>query len=209
MLYEYKTVGRHGRAEIVEKKSRFIANVKPIRTEEEALQYINELKAKYWDARHNVYAYIIGNNNIQRYSDDGEPSGTAGIPTLEVLKKEGVQDVVIIVTRYFGGTLLGAGGLVRAYSKSAKEGLVEAGIVNMRLVETIKVVSDYHLFGKVQNETLGQGHIIKEIKYEELVIIYINVDVQKSNEFIKYLTNQTNARVDIEKIATEYQKIIE
>ncbi len=208
MLYEYKTVQEQGKIEIVEKKSRFIANVKPVQTEEEAQQYINELKTKYWDARHNVYAYIIGANDIQRYSDDGEPSGTAGIPTLEVLKKEGVQDVVIIITRYFGGTLLGAGGLVRAYSKSAKEGLIDAGIVTMKLVETIKIVSDYHLFGKIQNEVIDQGHSIKDVIYEEAVIIYINVDIQKSDEFIKYLIDKTNARVDIEKIATEYQEMI-
>jgi len=116
----YKTVSKEGTAEIVEKKSRFIASVKPVSTEEEALEFVSQVKAKYRDARHNVYAYVVTENNISRFTDDGEPSGTAGAPVLDVILKEGLTDVAIVVTRYFGGTLLGTGGLVRAYGKSAK-----------------------------------------------------------------------------------------
>ena len=119
---EYKTVKDIGIAEIVEKRSRFIASVRPVSSEEDALEYLNMLKQKYWDARHNVYAYIIRENNIMRYSDDGEPSGTAGVPVLDILKREELTDVIVVVTRYFGGILLGTGGLVHAYSKAAKEG---------------------------------------------------------------------------------------
>ena len=129
MLKKYKTILAQAEAEIVEKKSRFIATVRPVKTEEEARSFIDELKKKYWDATHNVFAYQIGERNeIQRFSDDGEPQGTAGMPVLNVLKGEDVKDAAIVVTRYFGGTLLGTGGLVRAYGKAAKEVLLSAGI---------------------------------------------------------------------------------
>ena len=129
MLKKYKTILAQAEAEIVEKKSRFIATVRPVKTEEEAKAFIEEMKKKYWNATHNVFAYQIGERNeLQRFSDDGEPQGTAGMPVLSVLKGEDVKDTAIVVTRYFGGTLLGTGGLVRAYGHSAKEGLLAAGI---------------------------------------------------------------------------------
>ena len=123
MLEQYKTVLEQGQQEIVEKKSRFIATVRPVKTEEEAKSFIEEIKKIYWNATHNVFAYQIGERNeIQRFSDDGEPQGTAGMPVLDVLQREDIKNTAIVVTRYFGGTLLGTGGLVRAYGKSAKEG---------------------------------------------------------------------------------------
>ena len=129
MLKKYKTILTQAEAEIVEKKSRFIATVRPVKTEEEAKAFIEEMKKKYWNATHNVFAYQIGERNeLQRFSDDGEPQGTAGMPVLSVLKGEDIKDTAIVVTRYFGGTLLGTGGLVRAYGHSAKEGLLAAGI---------------------------------------------------------------------------------
>ncbi|MGE4283464.1 MAG: YigZ family protein [Clostridia bacterium] len=201
---EYKTVNKLGAAEIVEKKSRFIASVKPVASEQEAVKFISELKSKYWDATHNVYAYIIGSNYVQRYSDDGEPSGTAGIPTLEIIKKEQLQDVVVVVTRYFGGTLLGAGGLVRAYGKSAKEGLIAAGIITMRLCDCITIRSDYTLLGKIQNEIVGDGHIIEEIIYQEDVAIQVLVHTQLTEQFINNMIDVTSGRVDIEKTDTKY-----
>ena len=134
MLKKYKTILEEAEEEIVEKKSRFIATVRPVKTEDEARAFIEEMKKKYWDARHNVFAYQIGERNeLQRFSDDGEPQGTAGMPVLNVLKGEDVKDTAVVVTRYFGGTLLGTGGLVRAYGKAAKEGLLSAGIVEMVL----------------------------------------------------------------------------
>jgi len=129
---EYKTVLNHAVYEIDEKKSRFIASVKPVSTEDEAIRFINDLKSKYWDATHNVYAYTIGKNDeVQKFSDDGEPSGTAGKPVLETIKSKGIKNVLVVITRYFGGTLLGAGGLIRAYSESASLGLDKAGIIKV------------------------------------------------------------------------------
>ena len=120
MKEAYTTLAREAEAEIMEKRSRFIATVKPVETEAEALAFLEGLRKTYWDATHNVYAYILEENNIMRYSDDGEPSGTAGLPVLDMLKKEGLTNLIVVVTRYFGGILLGTGGLVHAYSKSAK-----------------------------------------------------------------------------------------
>ena len=124
----YKTVYGRGAAELIEKKSRFIANVAPVHTEEEAVAFVSEIKAKYRDARHNVYAYVVAENNISRFTDDGEPAGTAGAPVLDVILKAGLTNVAIVVTRYFGGTLLGTGGLVHAYGKTAKDGVTDAKI---------------------------------------------------------------------------------
>ena len=155
MLKKYKTILEEAEGEIVEKKSRFIATVRPVKTEDEARAFIEEMKKKYWNATHNVFAYQIGERNeLQRFSDDGEPQGTAGMPVLNVLKGEDVKDTAVVVTRYFGGTLLGTGGLVRAYGKAAKEGLLSAGIVEMVLYRKYVVTAEYTDSGKVQYEIL-------------------------------------------------------
>ena len=131
-MAQYKTVLQEAQDDFVEKRSRFIGYVRPVSTEAEALAFIAEKKSKHWDASHNVYAYILRDGGVMRYSDDGEPQGTAGIPVLDVLQKSGVTDVVVVATRYFGGILLGGGGLVRAYSHTASIALQAAGIVTMR-----------------------------------------------------------------------------
>jgi len=200
-------VAKEAHEEIVEKKSRFIAHVKPVDNEEDALSFINEVKSKYWDATHNVYAYVIGNNNIQRYSDDGEPSGTAGIPVLEIIKKEDLQDVVVVVTRYFGGILFGAGGLVRTYGKSAKEGIHKAGIVVMRLCDIVNITVNYTLLGKIQNEISNAGYIISSTVYEEDVTLSVCVPITETNFFIDNMINITNNRVSIKKKEQRYIKI--
>ena len=201
--HEYKTVFRHAEAELIEKKSRFIAHVKPIDNEDEAIEFINSLKAKYWDATHNVYAYLL-HGNIQRYSDDGEPTGTAGIPTLEVIRKEELKNVVVVVTRYFGGTMLGAGGLVRAYGKSAKEGLVAAGIIRKKLCHRLMINADYTLLGKIQNEIALGGDIIDEILYQEDVCLSVLIPVSQTESFIKNMIDTCNGRVKIVKKDTKY-----
>ena len=146
-----KTVYAGGEGEIVEKKSRFIATVRPVSSEEEAVAFINEMKKKYWDARHNCSAFVIGDRQeISRCSDDGEPAQTAGRPMLDVLLKEEIHNVCVVVTRYFGGTLLGTGGLVRAYGHSAKEGLLAAGIAELVLYRKYSVLAAYSDSGKVQ-----------------------------------------------------------
>ncbi len=165
-----KIVYKGGEAEIVEKKSRFIATVLPVTTEEEALTFIESMKKKYWNARHNCYAYVIGERNqLQRCSDDGEPSGTAGKPMLEVLLGEEICNTVVVVTRYFGGTLLGTGGLVRAYSASVKAGLSASTIVTKTAGAKVSIHTDYTGLGKIQY-ILGQRSIlIPHTEYEEAV----------------------------------------
>lgn len=156
MLSEYKAVYQGGEGEIVEKKSRFIATVIPAGSEEEVLAFIESIRKKYWDARHHCFAYVIGERNeLQRCSDDGEPSGTAGKPMLEVLLGEEIHNVAVVVTRYFGGTLLGTGGLVRAYSAATKQGLASSVIITKILGVKLCILTDYTGLGKIQY-ILGQ-----------------------------------------------------
>jgi uncharacterized YigZ family protein len=145
----YKTIAVEASDEFVEKKSRFIGHVCPVATEEEAQAFVAAKKAKYWDATHNVWAYILQEGQTKRYSDDGEPQGTAGVPVLDVLQKEGLTDLVVVVTRYFGGTLLGAGGLVRAYSHGAKIAVDAARILHMNPCTVLEMELEYGLYGKV------------------------------------------------------------
>ena len=186
MLKKYRTILAQAEAEIVEKKSRFIATVRPVKTEEEARAFIEEMKKKYWNATHNVFAYQIGERNeLQRFSDDGEPQGTAGMPVLSVLKGEDIKDTAIVVTRYFGGTLLGTGGLVRAYGKSAKEGLLAAGIAELVLYRRYSVVADS---GKVQYEILQDGHELFDTLYTDKVEYIVLVEIDNAEAFEKKMT---------------------
>ncbi|MCX7842985.1 MAG: YigZ family protein [Clostridia bacterium] len=195
----YKTVKNAAGAEIEEKKSRFIASVKPVNSEEEALDFISMLKSKYWDASHNVYAYYIGGNNIiQRFSDDGEPSGTAGLPVLEVIKRMELQDLVVVVTRYFGGILLGAAGLIRAYSKSASAGIEAAGIITRQLCTEVSIMLEYTLFGKVQNVLMSKGYSIESIIYAQDIDITVYIPAGTNEEFIKLISDTTNGRALVE-----------
>ena len=148
-MKEYKTVEFESKDEFVEKKSRFIGYVKPVKTQEEATNFINSIKSKHWDATHNVSAFVLRENNIQRSSDDGEPSGTAGVPTLDVLLKENLVDVCVVVTRYFGGTLLGAGGLIRAYSHSSKIAVDAGHIITMAPCKVLSVSVDYSFYDRL------------------------------------------------------------
>ena len=195
MRKEYFTVSKEAFAELEEKKSRFIASVKPAATEEEASEFINSLKSKYWNATHNVYAYYIcGDNLFQKFSDDGEPSGTAGLPVLEAMKKLHVEDVVIVVTRYFGGTLLGAAGLVRAYGKSATLGIEAAGVIKRKLCIEAGVTLDYSLLGKVQAIIASEGYKMKDTVYAQDVDIYLYIPVDEYERFCTVVTEATNAR---------------
>lgn len=200
----YRTVAREARETMIERKSRFISTVRPVKTESEALELISQMRSEYYDATHNVYAYIIGDGNIMRYSDDGEPSGTAGVPVLEVLRKEGLIDVAVVVTRYFGGIMLGAGGLVRAYGSSAKLGVDAAKIVTRTLCDIVKVSCDYTLFGKVQYETLGAGYIIKDTVYGSKVDLYVYTSVDETQKYIEKMCDVTNARAVCEVLSNEY-----
>lgn len=191
----FKTILNNASAEFEEKKSRFIATVKPVTNEEDAVAFINELKSKYWDASHNVYAYSIsGASLIQRYSDDGEPSGTAGMPVLEVMKRMEIHNAVVVVTRYFGGTLLGASGLIRAYSKSAALGLEAAEVVTKKQCTNLNIVLEYTLFGKLQNMLMSNNYIIKSVSYGQDVELTVITDEGTEEELIKEITEVTNDR---------------
>lgn len=169
-----KIVYEGGEAELVEKKSRFIATVKPVLSEEEALEFIAGLKKKYWDATHNCSAFVIGERQeIQRCSDDGEPQGTAGRPMLDVLLGEEIHNVAVVVTRYFGGTLLGTGGLVRAYSKSVQAGLKESRIIEKTKGSRITIQTDYNGVGKLQYLLGQRGIPIVDSEYTDVVRIQI------------------------------------
>lgn len=205
MLNEYRTLYKSGCDEVIIDKSRFIGYAKPVVTEEEAIQFINEIKAKHKDATHNVPAYIIGDNNeIQRCSDDGEPSGTAGLPVLEVIRKEELKNVVIVVTRYFGGIKLGAGGLVRAYTKAARIGLEAGKIVTKRAYKKFHIKVNYTLLGKVQNEILQSRYLLKDIIYEDMVHFYVYVKIHEEPLFFNDIEDWTNARCEIEELTQEY-----
>lgn len=194
----YKTLHCYGKNEYIIDKSRFIGHAKPVQTEEEAKQFIDDIKQEYKDATHNVWAYTVGQNmNIQRYSDDGEPQGTAGIPTLELIKKENLRNVAVVVTRYFGGLKLGAGGLVRAYTKGAKIGLDAAKIVEKKLYLSVKIDIDYTLLGKIQNELSNNDYYINNIDYEEKVKIDVFCQKDRLDNLKNLIIEKTNANAEI------------
>ena len=197
-MSNYKTLHKFGVDEYIVEKSTFIGYAKPIKTEEEAIEFVNEIKKKHKDATHNVWAYTVGENmNIQRYSDDGEPQGTAGIPTLEVIKKEDLRDVVVVVTRYFGGIKLGAGGLVRAYTKGAKVG-IEAGIVIEKVKYTeVKIKIEYTQLGRIQNEIMNLGFKVKDTIYSEDVEIIVYSKTEDVHSLTDRMIDITSGTADV------------
>ena len=205
----YRVVYEGGQGEIVEKKSRFIATVRPVESEEEAIAFINEMKKKYWDARHNCSAFVIGEKQeLTRCSDDGEPAQTAGRPMLDVLLKEGITNVAVVVTRYFGGVLLGTGGLVRAYQKSVQEGLSASKVIEKRCGFLLYINTDYNGVGKLQYLFGQKGISIVESEYAVDVRITTLVPEERKQEIEKAIIEQTNglARLEweIEKAVIEH-----
>jgi uncharacterized YigZ family protein len=196
MRNSYYTVKGLGQQEINIQKSRFIAYVNRVTTEEEAQLFLQEVKKKHWDANHNCFAYCIGENNqIQKANDDGEPSGTAGVPILEVIKKRNLNDTIVVVTRYFGGTKLGAGGLIRAYGKSASEGINSTGIVKRKLMTVMETKVSYNWLGKVENELRStNNYLLKEIKYADDVIFKTYVEQGKEEDFQAWIVETTNGQ---------------
>ncbi|MDE7341388.1 MAG: YigZ family protein [Lachnospiraceae bacterium] len=201
----YQVVEQGGVGEIEEKKSRFIANVSPAGTEEEALAFIEAMKKKYWDARHNCYAYVLGERGeLVRFSDDGEPSGTAGKPILEVLLGMEVRNLVVVVTRYFGGTLLGTGGLVRAYTQAAQAGMAASVIRTMRYGTLLSITTDYNGIGRIQY-LLGMRKImIEEPEYTDVVTLKVKVPYEEEEALRKEITEATAGKAQIEKIDSLY-----
>lgn len=198
----YKIVYKQGEGEIVEKKSRFIAHVYPVTEESQALEFIEMCKKQYWDARHNCYAYVIGKKQeLQRFSDDGEPSGTAGKPILEVLLGEDLHNTLVIVTRYFGGTLLGTGGLVRAYSAATKAGLENSLITEKCLGKKILIKTDYTGLGKIQYILAEMDIPVLNTEYTDSVEMTALIPVWKFQEFEKRLTEATAGKGVWEELA--------
>ena len=200
MLDQYKTVLEGGTGEITEKKSRFIATVRPVSSEEEALAFLEETRKKYWDARHNCYAYSVGmNREYTRCSDDGEPSGTAGRPMLDVILGEDIYNVAVVVTRYFGGVLLGTGGLVRAYSKAVQEGFRESRIIEKKHGICLTVTTDYTGIGKIQYIAGERGIPVLGSEYTDKVIMKLLIPSEDVDSVQKAVTEGTNGRAIMEK----------
>lgn len=209
-MQSYRTLHEFGRDEFTVEKSVFIGHVKPVETEEEAREFIDEIKSKYKDATHNVWAYTIGETmNIQRYSDDGEPQGTAGIPTLEVIKKEDLRNVVVVVTRYFGGVKLGAGGLVRAYTKGAKIGLEAGKIVEKKPFIEVDISVDYTLLGKIQNELANRAYTVKDIEYTDSVNIIVYCEKERLETLSSLITEITSATAEIREKEEFYLSVMD
>lgn len=208
MLQQYKTVAGYGEDMIVIERSRFIGYAQRVTTEEEATAFIAMIKKKHWDATHNCSAFVIGENDqIQRSSDDGEPSGTAGKPILECIKKNGVKDTVVVVTRYFGGIKLGAGGLVRAYTAGTVTALKAAKIVVHTLHQKISVNVDYHWWGKVENELRLTDQRVVGTDYTDRVTAHVLIPDGLQDDFIAGMVDLTNGQAKIERGEKEYVEV--
>jgi uncharacterized YigZ family protein len=198
LLPSYFTVKGYGENEIEIQKSRFIAYIDRVETEEEAQEFIQSIKKKHWNATHNCSAYLIGENDqIQKANDDGEPSGTAGVPILEVLKKKYLKDTVVVITRYFGGIKLGAGGLIRAYGKATSEGLAATGLVERKLMRIMHTTIDYTWLGKIENELRSSVYQLKEIHYLDKVEIETFVEEAQTEAFKEWMVEMTSGQCDL------------
>ena len=206
-MQEYRTPAGSGHDEFTEKRSRFICYVQPVSHEHEALDFIAEIKSKHWDAKHNVYAYCLRDGNISRYSDDGEPSGTAGIPVLNVIQKNCLTDCAIVVTRYFGGVLLGGGGLVRAYSHAASLGVSAAGIAVMRMCALCRIGCDYNQYGRINSLIPECGGLVTDTDFGAEVNIAFTMARENLNSFLPKLADASNGSVEAEIIGEKFVKI--
>lgn len=201
----YRVIIEEGEGEIVEKKSRFLATVKKVENEEEAVAFVEAMKKKYWNATHNCSAMVVGERGeLTRCSDDGEPSGTAGRPMLEVLLSENLRNVAVVVTRYFGGTLLGTGGLVRAYTQAVKEGLSRCKIGTMRAGVRMEITTDYNGVGKILYILGTKGITPKDSLYTDIVKLFLLVPAEWKEELYKEFTEATAGRATIEVLEEIY-----
>ena len=201
----YLTISENAKASFIEKRSEFIGYISPVRTNDEAVAFINSIKAEHRKARHNVYAYILREDNISRYSDDGEPQGTAGVPVLDVLKKRGLTDVCVVVTRYFGGILLGGGGLVRAYSHAASLACDAAHIMDMCLCHRLKITADYGMYGKISYLLPNYDTITVSSDFGSDVVLEILVLSEKLDALTKDLTEVTNGTAKLDDLGELFE----
>jgi len=203
-MEDYKTVLNNAEAEMIERKSRFIGYCRPVKNQDEAIAFINEIRAMHRQATHNVYAYVLREDNTMRYSDDGEPAGTAGVPVLEVIKKEGLTDICVVVTRYFGGILLGAGGLVRAYGKSAKLGIDAAERIEKIYCKLYLIRCDYSTYGKLEYTINNEGYILKDCAFENDVCMTVGVKPEEENAFLKAVADISGGSAKVSELPGEY-----
>lgn len=207
-MQEYKTVEKEASDFFIEKKSKFIGYAKPVKTQEDALEFISKIKLKHWDATHNVYAYVLRENNIQRYSDDGEPSGTAGVPVLDVILKESLVDVCVVATRYFGGTLLGAGGLVRAYSHTSKIALEAAGIITMAQCSVMSAEVDYSFYDRLNILLSDFSAVILDTSFSDKVCVEFSVKENIVDLLNAKLIDVSNGKYALKFLRSEFSKTI-
>lgn len=207
-MQEYKTVEKEASDFFIEKKSKFIGYAKPVKTQEDALEFISKIKSKHWDATHNVYAYVLRENNIQRYSDDGEPSGTAGVPVLDVMLKESLVDVCVVATRYFGGTLLGAGGLVRAYSHTSKIALEAAGIITMAQCSIMRAEVDYSFYDRLNILLSDFSAVILDTSFSDKVCVEFSVKENIVDSLNAKLIDVSNGKYSLKFLRSEFSKTI-
>ncbi|WP_022793385.1 YigZ family protein [Marinococcus halotolerans] len=199
MLTSYRTIKQSGDHEFTINKSRFITHITRAADEVTAHSFIEQIKKEHWNAAHNCSAYLIGEqDHIQKANDDGEPNGTAGVPMLEVLKKRELKDTVVVVTRYFGGIKLGAGGLIRAYGSSVSEALNHVGIVRRTLMQELVVSADYSLLGKLEYEARQSSYILDSIDYEEQVKLHLYTPVEEAEACREWLVNISSGQAGIE-----------
>ncbi|MDT3426015.1 putative YigZ family protein [Paenibacillus forsythiae] len=204
MLEQYRTVRASGSKEVVIRKSRFIGHVMPVETEEEANQFIEDIRKKHWNATHNCSAYMIGERDeIQKQSDDGEPSGTAGKPILEVIRSQGIKNTAIVVTRYFGGIMLGAGGLIRAYTDGAVLALEAGEVITRVLHREVFVELDYTWLGKVENELRSRGTKTGETEFTDKVKLLCLPRNEEADAFKAWITDLTQGQA----VVTEGRKL--
>lgn len=197
-MENYRTIQENGIHEIEIKKSRFICHLKRVETEEEAQAFIDEIKKEHWKATHNCSAYTLGmNDEIQRAQDDGEPSGTAGVPMLEIFLKKDLKNVAAVVTRYFGGIKLGAGGLIRAYGGSVNEAVKEIGIVERQLQQLIDVTVDYSSSGKVEHALREAGYTVQDTTYAEHITYHCVIPLEVEEKFVEDITNWTSDQAEV------------
>ena len=204
MMDSYLTLKKETSAEMTEKRSRFIGYIKPVKTQDDALAFLNAIRQKHWDATHNVYAYIIRGEGVTRYSDDGEPQGTAGIPVLDVLKKRGLTDCIVVVTRYFGGVLLGAGGLVRAYSSCASLAVDAAGEVKMERCAVCALSCSYTLYGKMPSLITDFSGAVESSDFTDAVNLRFRIPQDAFERFNAELSELSLGKCRAEKVGEDY-----
>ena len=206
-MNDYKTIECEACDAFIVKKSRFIGYSKPVQTADEAIEFINKIKAKHWDATHNVYAYCLRDGQIRRYSDDGEPQGTAGIPVLDVLLKEGLTDVVVVATRYFGGIMLGAGGLVRAYSHTAKIAVEAGGIITMSLCKLAFVTCDYNYYGRLIPLICSMGGVVEDTDFADNVTVKFKIPSELVGQLNAQIIDTSNGKYSCTVYDEQYSKV--